>query len=219
MNLAEEAFAELFPEKDISEYELRTNYNGRFKPYNANVRYCGNKIQFNLSKKWKTISREIQIGLMQELLLKIFRVKKKTTNIDLYNIFMRNVHIAVPKTKADPVLEKSFDRVNEKYFYGLIEKPNLAWGNASLRKLGSYEYGTDTITISRILYGNERLLDYVMYHEILHKKHKFRNKNGRNYHHTSEFRKEEREFEGSKEIEKQLKRVISKKRLKMLFKF
>jgi predicted metal-dependent hydrolase len=219
MKLVEQAFKELFPEKNPSDYELKIKYHNKFKPYNANVKYLGNRIQFNLSKKWKTVSREIQIGLIQELLLKIFKAKKKTTNIDLYNIFMRNIHIAVPKTKTDPLLEESFNRVNEKYFYGLIEKPNLVWGSASLRKLGSYEYGSDTITISRIFQDNAELLDYIMYHEVLHKKHKFQNKNGRNYHHTKKFRDDEKEFGNSKEMEKQISKLINKNRLKTIFRF
>ncbi len=219
MKLVEQAFVELLPEKDISDYELKLKYHNKFKPYNANVRYLRNTIQFNLSKKWKGVSREIQIGLIQGLLLRIFKIKKKTTNIDLYNIFMRNIHIAVPKTKTDYVLESSFNRVNEKYFYGLIERPNLAWGGDSLRKLGSYEYGSDTITISRIFYDNEMLLDYIMYHEVLHKKHKFKDKNGRNYHHTKHFRRDEKEFGNSKEMEKEISRLINKKRVRTFLRF
>jgi len=211
MKLVEQAFADLLPEKNLLNYDLKLKYHNKFKPYNANVRYLGNKIQFNLSKKWKTISREIQIGLIQELLLRIFKEKKKTTNIDLYNIFMKNIHIAIPKTKTDPLLEESFNKVNEKYFYGLIEQPNLAWGSASLRKLGSYEYGSDTITISKIFQNNKELLNYIMYHEILHKKHKFQNKNGRNYHHTKKFRKDEKEFENSKDMEKEISKLVCRK--------
>lgn len=219
MKLLEQAFTELFPEKNLSDYELKLKYHNKFKPYNANVKYFGKKIQFNLSKKWKTVSKEIQIGLIQELLLKIFKEKKKTTNIDLYNIFMRNIHIAIPKTKTHPLLEESFNRVNEKYFFGLIEKPNLVWGNISLRKLGSYEYGSDTITISKIFQNNKELLDYIMYHEVLHKKHKFEDKNGRNYHHTKKFRKDEKEFENSKEMEKEISKLVNKKRIKSIFQF
>lgn len=217
MKLAEQAFSELFPEKDLMDYELSVKYHDKFNPYNANVKYRGTKINFNLSKKWRGVNREIQIGLLQELLLKIFKRKKKTTNIDLYNIFMKNVHISIPKNKTHPILEDSFNRVNEKYFYGLIEQPNLVWGNNSVRKLGSYEYGSDTISISKIFHENYELLDYIMYHELLHKKHKFNNKNGRNYHHTKKFRDDEKAFENSKEIEAKIKKLIAGKRTKKSF--
>ncbi|MBU90638.1 hypothetical protein CMO94_03770 [Candidatus Woesearchaeota archaeon] len=144
---------------------------------------------------------------------KVFKDKRKTTNIDLYNSFMKNLHISIPKINNDPVLEESFNKINEKYFFGLIEKPNLTRHN-SIRRLGSYEYGTDTISISEVLLSDKNLLDYVMYHEILHKKHKFYEKNGRTFHHTKEFRRMERSFEGSGEMEDRIKRLMRHKRRK-----
>ncbi len=210
MNLAEKSFKELFPEKQSEKYEFKVKYSAKFKPYNANVKYRNNKFSFNLSKSWKPISKDIQIGLIQSLLLRIFKEKKKNINIDMYNIFMKKIHLAAPKTKSDPILENSFNRVNNDYFYGLIEKPNLVWNNSSY-KLGSYEYGSDTITISSTLKNvDQELLDYVMYHEILHKKHKFISKYGRNHYHTKEFRKKEKEFKNSHIIEEKLKKLPKK---------
>ena len=206
MSIIKDAFEDLFPEKNIEEFNFRVNYNDRFKPYNANVKYTRDSFAFNLSKKWKRVSREIQIGLLQELLLKVFREKKKTFNIDLYNNFMKKIHIAVPKTRIDSFLEKSFDRVNEKYFLGIIEKPNLVW-HSSIRRLGSYEYGSDAISISKVLENDESALDYVMHHEMLHKKLKFDSSNGSCRHHTKAFRELERKFENSHELEERLKSI------------
>ena len=211
--MIKEAVDELYNEFP---YSYSINYSDKFKPYRANVKLMRDNIEFNLSKKWKTVSEDIQIGLVQELLLKILRnrlkpVRTNTQNIELYNIFMRKIHSVVPKVDINPTLEESFDRVNERYFYGLLEKTNLKWGNHSLSKLGSYEYGTDTILISRILQDDTELLDYVMYHEMLHKKHKFYSKNGRSYHHTAEFRRKEREFENSNLMEKRLRKFLVRK--------
>ena len=211
MKLVEEAFATLFPGKDLENYQLKIKYTGKFKPYNANVRYSRNSFQFNLSRKWKTVSREIQIGLIQGLMLRVFKEKKRTTNIDLYNSFMKNLHISIPKVINDPILEESFNKINEKYFFGLMEKPNLTWHN-SIRRLGSYEYGTDTISISKVLTSDKNLLDYVMYHEALHKKHKFHDRNGRTFHHTKEFRRMEKGFENSEEMENRVKNLTRQKR-------
>lgn len=215
MSLVSEAFNGLFPEKEF-DYVAKVKYSRKFSDYNANVKYRGNYLEFGLSYKWKTVSREIRIGLIQSLLLKIFKEKKATTNIDLYNLFIKNVHIAAPKYMTDAFLEESFNRVNENFFYGLIEKPNLAWAN-SVNKLGSYEYGTDTITISKILKNRKDILDYVMYHEMLHKKHKFSHKKGRSYHHTKEFRIKEKAFPNSELLEQELKKVITKNKVKKMF--
>jgi len=150
--MIKQAINELY---DKFPYEIKLKYSAKFKPYNANIKMHYDKIQLNLSKSWKTVSKEIQIGFIQELLLKILKnklkpLKTKTDNTELYNIFIKKLHLGAPKTKIDPILEESFDTVNEKYFYNLIEKTNLVWGSPSTSKLGSYEYATDTITISSI---------------------------------------------------------------------
>jgi len=211
-SLIKEAFQQLYPDKE-AKYNFSLNYSRKFKPYNANVKLYGNNLLFNLSRDWKKISNEIQIGLIQELLIKILKDRRKSINIELYNLFMKNVHLAVPKTKTDAILEESFDRINDTYFNGMLDKPNLQWGNSSTSKLGSYEYGSDTITISTI-FKNERreFLDYVMYHEMLHKKFKFQSKNGRNLHHSNEFKKMEAKFENRDLIEKEISRLARKHR-------
>ena len=212
MGLIKDAFTKLYPDKTFN-YNSKVKYSAKFNDYNANVKYGADSLNFNLSKKWKGVSKEIQIGLIQSLLNRVFKTKINTTNIDLYNIFLKRVHYTVEKIHSDPILEESFDRVNEKYFYDFIEKPNLKFGKDSFSKLGSYEYGSDTIVISNIFKDSPELLDYVMYHELLHKKHKFHNKNGRSYHHTSEFKQKEKEFEDP-EIEKKLEFFLTKHRLK-----
>lgn len=217
MNIAEKAFKELFPEKTINK-SIKLTYSGKFKPYNANVRYNLHQLTFSLSKEWKEISDEIKIGLIQGLLLKIFKEKKRTLNIDLHGQFLKNLPKYSSPKKINPFLKESFDRMNKKYFFDFLDTSNLVWGRESFHKLGSYEYVTDTITISTVLKDERELLDYVMYHEMLHKKLKFTSKNGRNYHHSAKFRKKEKEFE-DKNAEKKLTAFLRKKRFKRAFRF
>jgi hypothetical protein len=216
MNIIKQAFQELYPGKELGK-EVSIKYSGKFKPYNANVKHSPIKLQFNLSREWKNVSREVRIGLIQSLLVKIYKGKPNTGYRDLYESFIKNLSNYAPKTRSDPLLEASFNRINEKYFYGLIEQSNLVWGNNSTSKLGSYEYQTDTITISSIFKENPELIDYIMYHEVLHKKHKFYTKSGRSYHHTSKFKKAEKEFENHEQIEKKLKNLCTKTKTKHSF--
>jgi len=206
MNIIQESFKRLYPDREL-DYEARIKYSNKFKPFNANIKLISNKITLNLSKKWKTIDREIKIGLIQELLIKLFKTKTHTPNMDMYNTFIKKLHRFVPKTYSDPILEASFNRINETHFSSLLEKPNLKFGQKTFSKLGSYEYASDTITISSALEHDFELIDYVMYHELLHKKHQFNTKNGRNYHHTKLFRQKEKEFPNSNLMEKRLKRL------------
>ena len=214
MNIVQEAFKELYPYKELNR-SVSIKYSGKFKPYNANVKHSPFSLNFHLSREWKYVSREIQIGLIQSLLVKIYKGNPNTGYRDLYDSFVKNLSKYAKKTKTEPELEASFNRVNEKYFSGMLEKSNFEWGNASTAKLGSYEYQTDTIKVSTIFKtSNRELLDYIMYHEMLHKKHKFYTKSGRSYHHTSLFRQSEKQFENHSKIEKELKILCRKTKIK-----
>ena len=215
------AFVELYPDR-VCSYTFNIKYSNRFKGYNANVKYTWYEMSFHLSKNLRQVDEDIKIGLIQSLLLKCFPTKKaktnQTFNLDLYNNFLKNIHIAIPKNKIDPILKQSFDKVNELYCSGLIDIPNLVWGQHSTRKLGSYEYSSDEIIISSVLkQAPVELLDYVMYHELLHKKHKFNHKNGRSHHHTPAFRKEEAKFRNFPIMEKQLTSFLRNRKIKNFF--
>lgn len=211
-SIVKEAYQRLFPDSN-ADYNFSLDFSGRFSDYNANVRMIRSNVCFGLSKKWRGVNHEIMIGLFQSLFLKIFKKKGNTLNIDLYNNFIKSLHHVVPKNLTDPLLETSFTRVNEKYFNSLIEVPNLKFGRFSSRKLGSYNFQQDTITLSLALKEQpSELIDYVMYHEMLHKLHKFRSTNGRNLFHSKQFRLDEKAFENSVEIEKKLRYVGRKPR-------
>jgi hypothetical protein len=218
MMLAERAFEELFPGKSLG-YIYIIFYSGRFRGFNANVRLnrFTKTVTFNLSRQWRTVDEEIKLGLLQDMILRIFKKKGKTVNMDLYHNFIRSVHVAIPKTKSHPLLEESFNRVNALFFSGFVEKPNLVVGKDNIRTMGHYNYGTDTITISSVLLNHIDLLDYVMYHEVLHKKDKFSSKNGRNLHHSSKFRFQEHSYPNSRELEEKLSRIVRKKKWFSLF--
>lgn len=211
-HLVEKAFKELYPDKEFS-YTTMLKYSGKFNNFNANVRLRFNALEFHMSKEWKKVSEEIQMGLIQSLLIKIMKGEKKmTNNMDLYNKFLKNVHIALPKETESQLLMETFNTVNESYFNGLLEQPSLKWGTFSKNKLGSYEYGTDTILLSKYLEDAPRqYLEYVLYHEMLHKKHKFTHNNGRCLHHSKAFKEEEAKFPRAEDLEKEIPHYIRRK--------
>lgn len=214
MNIIQESYQRLFPDKELK-YNTKLEYNRRLGDFNANIKYDYKTITIHLNLQWKDIDDEIKIGLIQHLLLKVFKAKKKNTqNITLYNNFVKNISILTPKTKSDPTLDLSFYRINEKFFFNQLEKPNLSWGTNSYRKLASYNYHNDQVTVSTIFQDSrEEVLDYLMYHELLHKHLKFRHKNGRSAFHTMEFRKAEAAYPRQKEIEREINEVIRNKKV------
>lgn len=219
MKFIERAFKELCHDKELNRIKLdriiSVTYSGKFSPYNASVHYTPLKMEFRLSKLWRGVDDDIKIGLIQSLLVKVLNEQwRKTEKMELYSLFLKNIAIAAPRIHSNPQLVESFSRVNEKYFYGQMDMPNLKWGRHSRSKLGSYEYGSDTVLISKILANaSDEVIDYVIFHELLHKKHKFNHKNGKSYHHTKRFREEERMFENYADVEKNLKKHASRHRL------
>jgi hypothetical protein len=95
-------------------------------------------------------------------------------------------------------LNDSYDRVNLGYFQGKIPRPNLVWSQIrTVRTFGHYQPSRDTVMISLSLdhpMVPSSLVDYLMYHELLHKKHGVRVVNGRYLVHTAVFREEEQAF-------------------------
>jgi hypothetical protein len=108
-------------------------------------------------------------------------------------------------------LGESFDRVNARYFAGQMRRPKLTWSRSFTgRKFGHYDHVKDWVMVSSSL-DQERVprlvVDYLMFHELLHKKHGIRWVNGRGHAHTREFYAEERRFEGYDEAEGWLKKL------------
>ena len=212
MNLLQEAYQRLFPEENFT-YQSRVEYNRRLADFNANIRLQRNTISLHLNLQWKDIDDEIKVGLAQTLLLKLLKRRKHTPQIDLYTNFVKNIPLLTPKTKFDEVLEGAFLRVNERYFQGVIEQPNLQWGQDSFRKLAHYNFHNDTVTVSTLFQKARReILDYLMYHELLHKYHQFSHRNGRSSFHTREFRKAEERYPKQKEIEREIGNIASRRK-------
>lgn len=108
-------------------------------------------------------------------------------------------------------LAGSFDRVNASLFNGTMARPHLTWSRSFTgRKFGHYDSIRDTVMVSSSLDRAdvpEFVVDYLMYHELLHKKHGARWTNGRRYSHFTDFYAEERRFPRYDEADTKLKRI------------
>ena len=212
MNLIQTSYQRLFPDTQLP-YQTAMEYNRRLSDFNANIRLSRNTLFLHLNLQWKDIDEEIKIGLVQHLLLRILKKKGNTPNIDLYHNFIRNIPTLMPKTKNDQMLESSFVRINHQFFQNHVEQPNLEWGTNSFRKLASYNFHNDTITVSTLFTdARAEILDFLMYHEMLHKHHKFKHHNGRSSFHTREFREAEHAYPDHEMIEKEITAILRQKR-------
>jgi len=112
-------------------------------------------------------------------------------------------------------LENSFARVNKAYFQGKIPRPHLVWNNRlTFRKFGHYQWDTDTVMVSQTLDNSrvpEFVLDYVIYHELLHKKLGTHQAKERRIAHTRAFRTAEGRFTQYQAAQRYLTRLSRKK--------
>lgn len=108
-------------------------------------------------------------------------------------------------------LQASFERVNERYFSGRMERPRLTWSRTlTRRKFGHYNLLRDIVMLSATLDQAgvaEFVVDYVMFHELLHKRHGVYWIGQRRYVHTPEFYADERRFERQADAEAELSRL------------
>lgn len=109
--------------------------------------------------------------------------------------------LARPPSSARGVhhdLDAAFERVDERYFEGHMPRPNLEWSTVpTSRKMGHYHHAGDTVLVSVTLDDPkvpEFVVDFIVYHELLHKLQGIRWINGRFAAHDADFRTREKRF-------------------------
>jgi len=110
-------------------------------------------------------------------------------------------------------LKEVFQRINYAYFDGEQPLPHLCWSpRPTRRKFGHYNPATDSIQLSRTLdHPNipEYVVDFVMYHELLHRDLGIHLKNGRHSAHRTDFRRQEQEFAQHDQAQAFLKKLAT----------
>jgi predicted metal-dependent hydrolase len=109
-------------------------------------------------------------------------------------------------------LDEIFDAVNNQYFRDAIAKPVLTWSaKKTYRILGHHDATHDHITISTSLDSPDTpryVVEYVVFHEMLHIAHPTKHVNGRRYNHTAAFKRDERKFAYFEEAERWIERNV-----------
>lgn len=107
-------------------------------------------------------------------------------------------------------LNHVFDDINRAYFHSQLRKPVLGWSlNNSYTRLGFYAEDKDLLVISRIFDSSSvpmKIVEYMMYHEMLHIAIPSEVVNGRRRIHPPEFKRMDRAFPDYDEIQKWIKK-------------
>lgn len=109
-------------------------------------------------------------------------------------------------------LRPLFDRLNRRYFAGRMKAPKMGWSARTWRsQLGCYDPAWNQIVISSAL-DRERVprhvVEYVLYHEMLHMKHPVKRAACGLSAHSADFRKEERRFKDYERARRFLARAV-----------
>ena len=108
-------------------------------------------------------------------------------------------------------LDEIFEDLNGRFFHGLMGRPQLTWSRDHARnRLGHYDPAHNAIVISR-LFDHPRVprfvVEYILFHEMLHLKHPVKLRGSRRCVHSSEFMAEERVFPELTQAQNFLKRI------------
>ena len=108
-------------------------------------------------------------------------------------------------------LEEIFQTLNQRYFHNLLAQPILGWSRTPSRTmLGHFDPAHNAIIISRIFDRVEAprfLVEYIVYHEMLHLRHPVEHRHTRRCVHTREFKEAERAFPRLAEAQALLKKL------------
>lgn len=95
-------------------------------------------------------------------------------------------------------LDAIFEKLNAQFFHGLMARPRMSWSPTKTRRiLGHYDPAHNAIIISRIFDHHatpQYVIEYIVYHEMLHLKHPVRLKGSRRCVHSAEFQADEKVF-------------------------
>jgi Protein of unknown function DUF45 len=102
-----------------------------------------------------------------------------------------------------------FDQLNREYFDSSLHRPRLAWSRRPWRStLGSFDPALDQIVLTRDL-DRARIpryvVEYVLFHEMLHVKHPIKFARCRLESHSRAFRAEEKRYKNYAQAQKFLK--------------
>ena len=215
--------------RDLVRKDPRPEVDARFYPYaglSSTIRLRSGRIYVRVSDVLTHSPREVLYALACILVAKLYRRKAPREHELTYRTYAAHPSVLsrADETRRDRGykittspqgkvydLNEVFDQLNGTYFGNQLEKPNLTWSKLRARRiLGHHDQVHDTITISRAL-DTPRIqpfvLEYVLYHEMLHIKHPPRRNGGRTIYHSAEFRTDERRFERFDEALKLLDQI------------
>lgn len=203
-----------------------------FYPYigaSSRIRLRDGRLIVRISDILLDAPLEFHQALAQILIRKLFRRRMLKNDLEIYQNYLKQTHIqeksaANRRLRGRKIittpqgetynLENIFTFLNQVYFENFLPKPTLTWSaKKTFRILGHHDATHKTIVVSRSLDDQKVprfVVEYVVYHEMLHIKHPTIQRHGRRYNHTPAFRRDEKNFAYFDEAEIWIEQNIQK---------
>ena len=201
----------------------------RFYPFasiNNTVRLREGKLYFRISDLLEAAPENVIHAIAHILIAKIYRKQIDARHAARYRKYVGSRAISEKahlvrqmrgrKRIEDPAgnvydLNQIFEDLNLRFFYGLLARPLMSWSQSSARNmLGHYDPAHNAIVISRV-FDHVRVpryvVEYIVYHEMLHLKHPVKLRGSRRCVHPKQFQDEEKLFPRLEEAKQFLKRL------------
>ena len=201
-----------------------------FYPYvgiNHTIRIRDGEVYVRIGEICREMPLPCHKGLAYILVGKLLRKRIPAGAREVYSVYVKSQSVreraatnkrergrkVVTSSKGSVYdLDEIFSDINEQYFRGAIPKPVLTWSaRKTFRILGHHDATHDHVAISRSLDSADvprYVVEYVVFHEMLHIAHPTKHLNGRRYNHTAAFRRDERKFAHYVKAENWIERTV-----------
>jgi Protein of unknown function DUF45 len=187
-----------------------------FYPYSSlvlTIRRREECVYVRLSDLLKRAPLEVLEGAAALLLCKVYRRKAPKPLVHRYLAYARSERVrgrvdrmrrrrvrraVTPAQGRHHDLATLFERLNLQYFEGKLQRPHIGWSTRSWRRqFGCYDPGPNQMVLNRRMDRPgvpQFVVEYVLYHEMLHVKHPTKRSGCSLVSHSREFRTEEKRF-------------------------
>jgi predicted metal-dependent hydrolase len=207
----QESYRELRPRAPIPELQIKFY---AFANINNTIRLREGKLLVRISDLLEGAPEPILRALAHILLAKLYRKPIEREHSTRYRRYVsshditQKAHlmrqrrgrkrIESPKGRVYD-LEEIFEKLNARFFYGLLARPQMTWSRSDARNmLGHYDPAHNAIVVSKVFDQPQvpaYAVEYIVYHEMLHLKHPVKLRGSRRCVHSAEFQAEEKLFQ------------------------
>lgn len=223
IRMLEEEYRALRPRAPMPAIDARFR---RFTSLNTTIRLRDGCLKVNLSDILEGAPEPVIRAISHILLAKLYRKPIDATHAGRYRRFATSEAVVRQSERVRQTrgrkristargehydLDEIFESLNQRFFHGLMGRPQLTWSEHKARRLlGHYDAAHNTIMVSRVFDRRQTprfAIEYLMYHEMLHLRHPVKAKNGRRCVHSREFQTEEKLFPDLESAQKYLKNL------------